>query len=160
SSCFDPFLESLHSPPGAHHAPRLFRTDAIQRSLWTIDGDIDRWVRHCVVRISIGIPPIEELRHDVSVLPTKKLSPIIVETHTVLPFARFDSQHHRPRIESKIALERDRFYGGIVEIGNDPGEAVDQAVNPVVEAPIQTAEHALGIKSASAVSPAREDDLL
>src|SRR6266581_3067892 len=160
SAGLDPVLECLEPPLRAQHPPRLLRADAIQSGLWPIDGDVHCGVGHRVIGVSVGIPSIEELSHDVSVLPAKELSSVVVEAHAVLPFAGLDNQPHGPGIESKITPERDGFCGGIPGIGDDPGVPVYQAVNLVVEAPSQTAEHPLGIKGAGAVSPAGEDDLL
>jgi len=47
-----------------------------------------KWARHRVVGVSVGISAIEELRHDVTVLPAEELASVIIETHAVLPAAR------------------------------------------------------------------------
>ena len=157
SAGFDSLFQPLDPPLGAHHPPRLLRADAIQGGLRAIHRDVHRRIRHRVVGISVSIPPIEKLCHDVSVLPAKELSSVVVVAHAVLPFARLCHERHRPRIERKIAPERDRFRGWIIRIGDHPGEAVDEPVNLIVEPPGQTAEHPFGIERPGAISPAGQD---
>src|SRR5881394_4053247 len=91
---------------------------------------------------------------DMSDVPREKLPAIVVEAHAVLPFARLDHERHRPRIERKIAPERDRFRGRIIRIGDHAGEAIDEPVNLIVEPPGQTAKHTFGIERSGAISPA------
>src|SRR5262245_47635502 len=100
------------------------------------------------------------MRHDVSMLPAKELSSVVVKTHAVLPFARFGHQSHGSRVESKIASEPDGFCRGIGRIADVPGETVHQAMNLIVQPPGQTPEDAFRLRSARAVAPAREDHLL
>src|SRR6185503_20739272 len=52
------------------------------------------------------------------------------------------------------------FGSGVVGIRYVTGIAVDQTMNPVVQSPSQTPEHALGIKCAGAIAPAGENHLL
>src|SRR5207247_8493876 len=117
SASLDPIFESLHPPPRAQHPPRLLRANAIQSRLWPIDGDVHRGVGHRVIGVSFGIPTIEKLRHDVSVLPTEELASVVVEADAILPFACLGNQRHGPGIESNITSDRDRFGGGMPGIG-------------------------------------------
>src|SRR5437867_6350097 len=114
-----PVLEPAPPPLRAQHPPRLLRADAIQSSLWSVHRDLGCRAWHRVVGVSVCIPPIEELRHDVTVLPAKELPSVVIEAHAVLPATRLGNQRHGPGIESKITPERDGFCGGVPGIGDD-----------------------------------------